>query len=271
MAGGECEVSLFLKSIGALYALDYERRTKTCVHCFTTFCDVTKRNLRHTCSDVCDSASMVAKRRLRGNFAQTEEQMEKKRFSCKATYASRNVFGPELRQKFSETMKRTWREGKIDAANHWSKTSEGRARISARVKGRKLGPQPKMSEAAQRRLRNKRETLYTSAHGGHRNDLNMYFRSNWEANFARVLNLQGRSWEYESRSFQLAESLSYTPDFLCDGVFYEVKGRMDEKSKRQLDLMKERYPDVIIEVIDGDKYADLRVRYKTHIPLWEGK
>lgn len=264
-------MSRFLKSIGALYALDYERRTKTCIYCSIAFCDVTKRNLRHTCSDACDSATMVAKRRSRGNFAQTEEQKEKKRSSCKATYASRDVFGPELRQKFSETMSQTWCEGKIDTANHWSKTPEGRARISLRVKGRKLGPQPKMSEAAQCRLRNKRETLYTSARGGHRQDLGMYFRSNWEANFARILNLQGRSWKYEPRSFQLTESLSYTPDFLCDDIFYEIKGRMDKKSKRQLELMEERYPDVVVEVIDSVKYADLRVRYKAQISFWEGK
>jgi hypothetical protein len=216
---------------------------------------------------------MVAKRHANGNYAQTEEQKEKKRISCKATYASRDVFSPELRVKFSETMKKNWREGKIDTANHWSKTPEGKARLSAISLGRKLGPQPNMSLGAQRRLRTKRETLYTSAHGGTREDLGMYFRSNWEANFARILNLQGKRWTYEERTFQLTPSLSYTPDFyvIDDDCFYELKGRMDDKARHQLELMHDMYSNVVINVIEGAKYRQLGIEWKHLIPTWEGK
>ena len=216
---------------------------------------------------------MVASRRSRGNYAQTTEQKQIKRDIMLRLYASgERTTSLELRKKFSETMKRSWKLGKITAENHWSMTPEGRERISARVKGKKLGPQPKMSLAAQRRLRTKRETLYTSARGGFRDDLNCYFRSCWEANFARILNLQGRSWSYEHRTFQLAESMSYTPDFYVhdENVYYELKGRMDEKSMTQLQLMKVVHPDIKLEVIDGAKYQALRVQFKDQV-AWEGK
>lgn len=133
---------------------------------------------------------MVATRHARNSYAQTDKQREKLRVSCKATYASRDVFSPELRKKFSETMKKNWAEGRIDTAKHWTKTPEGKAKLSAAHKGVKLGPQPNMSIAASKRVRSKREMLYTSANGGTRPDLGQYFRSNWEANFARILNHQ---------------------------------------------------------------------------------
>ena len=267
------KVSSYLRSIGALYPCDYTRRSKTCMHCNTFFCDVTKRNLRRTCSDQCDVAAMVAKRRANGTYVTTPEQNEKRAASMRDAYASgRRTTTDEQRATFSETMKRTWHEGKINTDNHWARTPEGRASISRRVKGKKLGPQPKMSIAAQQRLRTKREMLYTSARGGLRDDLNMYFRSGWEANFARILNLQGKTWEYEGKTFQLDASTSYTPDFyvIDESVFYEIKGRMDDKSRRQLELMSDRHPGVIIHVIDSVKYAQLRLEYRDKV-RWEGK
>jgi len=267
-------VSRFLKSIGALYALDYDRRLKTCVYCECQFTDVTKRNLKHTCDWPCQNASMVAKRRANGSYEPTTVSNEKRATTMREAYASgRRQTSVEQRKKFSETMKRTWQEDKIDTSKHWSKTLEGKARLSKSALGRKLGPQPKMSLGAQKRLRTKRETLYTSANGGIRDDLGMYFRSNWEANFARILNVRGTRWEYESKTFQLEPSLSYTPDFyvIDEDAFYELKGRMDDKSKRQFELMREKFPQVTLHVIDGVKYRELRLEYKNRLSNWEGK
>jgi hypothetical protein len=128
------------------------------------------------------------------------------------------------------------------------------------------------SIGARKRLRTKRETHYTSANGGYRDDLKIYVRSGWEANFARILNYVGKRWSYEPRSFALSETLSYTPDFYVedDDVYYELKGRMNERSKEQLRLMSELYPNVTIVVIDGEAYNDLRKEYQTLIN-WEGK
>lgn len=127
-----------------------------------------------------------------------------------------------------------------------------------------------MSLGAQKRLRTRRETLYTSAHGGTRYDLQMYFRSNWEANFARIMNHLGQVWEYEPESFPLLQG-SYTPDFRVDGIFYEIKGRMDELSRSKIEQFRVLYSDKILVVIDSVVYNQLRLQYKHLIPTWEGK
>ena len=267
-------MSTYLRFIGALYSCDYVRRLKTCRYCSSQFSDVTNRNLRNTCSDECDSASMVITRKSKGNYVQTDEQKRKKSESCKTTHASREVFTVEHKKKFSETMKRTWAEGKINTANHWSKTPSGREHLSKSFTGKKMSLQARrrMSISAQNRLRTKRETLYSSARGGHRVDLGQYFRSAWEANFARILNYQGKTWSYEPTTFQLSDTMSYTPDFLCEGVYYEIKGRMNDDAIKKLKFMSEKYPDVKIELIDSVKYNALRIQFKQLLTLtWEGK
>lgn len=267
-------MSDYLKFIGALYKSDYARRFKICMFCRTEFSDVTKRNLRKTCSDKCDIASMISKRKERNNYSQSEESKRKKSISVRNTYATKVVFSVELRAKFSETMKKNWATGKITSDNHWAKTQKGKQFLSNCFKGKKLGRQIKMSLAAQKRLRTKRETHYSSARGGFRSDLNCYFRSMWEANFARILTFQNKKWVYENDHFQLEESFSYTPDFYVESenTYYEIKGRFDEKSKRQLDLMKIKFPNVRIEIIDSAKYSELRVQYKNLLSnAWEGK
>lgn len=73
-------------------------------------------------------------------------------------------------------------------------------------------------------------------------------------------------------TFEFETNVSYTPDFYLpdENIFIEVKGRMDEKSQRQLELMNVKYPDVTVVVIDGEIYGQLKVRYK-HLIAWEGK
>lgn len=249
------------------------KRHKKCRFCDVEYCDITKRNVGHTCSGECDVKLMVATRTANGTWIQSEEQKRAKSDAMIEAYASgRRVTTDKERAVYSETMKRTWREGRIDTSKHWTKTPEGKAHLSKLGKGRKLGPQPNMSLGAQRRVRTKRETLYTSAIGGTRADLGAYFRSNWEANFARVLNYQGKRWEYEPKTFQLEPSFSYTPDFyvIDENVFYEIKGRMDDRARRQLSLMSQVHPDIVLRVIESAQYDLLRVQYK-HLVAWEGK
>jgi hypothetical protein len=268
-------VSEYLKSTRAILSTCYDKRLKVCTHCNVEFSDVTKRNHRKTCDDFCDVAIMVAKRRERGSYTRTKEQNEKHAITLKATNASRDCYSAETRRGHSERLKKRWAEGKIDTSNHWTKTPEGKARLSIQKKNVKFGAKARhnMSLGAQRRLRTKRETHYTSARGGKRPDLaNQYFRSCWEANFARILNFQGKRWTYEEHSFQLEPSLSYTPDFFIidENAFYELKGHMDDKSRKQFELMNLKFPDVIIHVIDHVKYAQLKLEFK-HSINWEGK
>jgi hypothetical protein len=129
----------------------------------------------------------------------------------------------------------------------------------------------------------KSTNAYSRAKGGKREDLeNRYFRSAWEANYARYLNwlkAQGeiKDWQYEVDTFYFEGvrrgALSYMPDFKIfenDGrvLYHEVKGWMDSKSKTKLKRMKKYYPDIEVIVI-GEKEYRAVAKYSALIPNWE--
>lgn len=114
---------------------------------------------------------------------------------------------------------------------------------------------------------------YSRGKQGKRADLGgKYFRSSWEANFARYLNYLVKNgalhkWEYEPDTFWFEAikrgTRSYLPDFkLWDApesapYYVEVKGWMDEKSKTKLSRMKKYYPEVKIVLFGAAEYKEL--------------
>src|SRR5690606_19109688 len=121
------------------------------------------------------------------------------------------------------------------------------------------------------------------AAGGFREDLGIYVRSRWEANYARYLEWlrrQGevKEWQYEPETFEFPHikrgTRFYTPDFRvvwADGSveYHEIKGYMDQKSRTALKRMARYYPDAKIVVIDGDVYRRIRRRVSRLIAGWE--
>lgn len=119
--------------------------------------------------------------------------------------------------------------------------------------------------------------------GGKREDLNnKYFRSMWEANWARYLNwlIERGSilrWEYEPETFEFPVkrgSRFYTPDFKVfnsDGSceFHEVKGWMDQKSVTKLKRMEKYYPEVEIILVDKEVYRSVANKVGRLIKGWE--
>lgn len=118
---------------------------------------------------------------------------------------------------------------------------------------------------------------------GKRPDLdNRYFRSTWEANYARYLNwMLGRGeiakWEYEIDTFEFKGikrgSRFYTPDFkITDNSgqieYHEVKGWMDQKSATKLRRMARYYPKVRVVVKDKTFFSSLK-QMKAMLPGWE--
>jgi hypothetical protein len=110
-----------------------------------------------------------------------------------------------------------------------------------------------------------------------------FFRSRWEANYARLLQwLKERGeileWEHEAETFWF-EAIkrgvrSYLPDFRVtelDGSqnLHEVKGWMDARSKTTLKRMAKYHPDQKITLIDGKAYASLAKRFSRLIEGWE--
>lgn len=128
------------------------------------------------------------------------------------------------------------------------------------------------------------KNLYSRCRGGKRVDLGeSYFRSRWEANYARFLNLliergSVSSWEYEPDTFVFEGikrgCMTYTPDFKVvfpDGVveYHEVKGWMDKRSKTKLRRMGKYHPTVSVVVIGEKSYRDLERKWSSAIDNWE--
>lgn len=122
----------------------------------------------------------------------------------------------------------------------------------------------------------------SNAKGGLRDDLGRYFRSSWEANYARYLNFLVSngdiiSWDYEEDTFRFPVergNMQYTPDFkitLPNGEieYHEIKGWMDADSVVKIKRMAKYYPDIRLIVIDKDAYQALARDIRKLIPNWE--
>lgn len=125
--------------------------------------------------------------------------------------------------------------------------------------------------------------VFRGVRGGRRPDLdNRYFRSRWEANYARYLNWlvsagQIHSWEYEPDTFEFPVKRGnrlYTPDFKVfnnDGSheYHEVKGWMDRSSVTKLKRMTIHHKHVKVVLIDSSYYRALAKQISGSIPGWE--
>ena len=110
-----------------------------------------------------------------------------------------------------------------------------------------------------------------------------YYRSMWEANYARYLDwLKERgeieSWEHEPETFWFdgvrRGCVSYLPDFRVverggHVVYHEVKGWMDERSKTKIRRMAKYHPDKKLIIIDGKAYAAIKKAVRPMIVGWE--
>lgn len=176
----------------------------------------------------------------------------------------------------SEKAKKTISEKSIAAAKR--KTVEEKADIAAKAvvtKVKKYGTAcPTIFSS----------NMYSRCKRGKREDLGTYFfRSSWEANYARYLNYQLSlktiaKWEFEPETFiftgETRGAISYLPDFKIfniDGTieYHEIKGWMDAKSKSKLKKMTKFYPHIKLTIIGQKEYTALEKQYKIIIPYWE--
>ena len=110
-----------------------------------------------------------------------------------------------------------------------------------------------------------------------------YFRSKWEANFARYLQWQKSKdlisdWLHEPQTFWFEGikrgCVSYLPDFKiihADGKheWIEVKGYMDPKSATKLKRFKKYFPTESIHVIGSEWFKANGSKLSKIIPGWE--
>jgi len=130
---------------------------------------------------------------------------------------------------------------------------------------------------------------------GRREDLNQFFRSNWEANFCRWLNHKEKKWEYEPKVFSFLEhgvkrgTVSYCPDLKVGSLWIEIKGQLIPKGKTAIRRFKRFYPKEFarLRAVVGrpgtvaDRffkeigvpiykyYSDLDKEFKGKLPNWE--
>lgn len=114
--------------------------------------------------------------------------------------------------------------------------------------------------------------------GGKRN----FYRSRWEANYARYLEWlkslgEITEWQHEPETFWF-EAIrrgvrSYKPDFRVwekgGSALHEVKGWMDDRSRTCLKRMAKYYPNEKLVLIDGRQYRAIRLKVMGMIEGWE--
>ncbi len=111
----------------------------------------------------------------------------------------------------------------------------------------------------------------------------IYFRSKWEANYARFLSFmkqhnQIKEWEHEPETFWFEKIRrgvrSYLPDFKVtnlDGSHYwvEVKGYLDSRSLTKLKRLAKYYPEEKLQLIQKDWFSLNNRKLRPLIPDWE--
>lgn len=183
----------------------------------------------------------------------------------KHTTETKLVVGAKSRKRWDE-FKRT-HTGLMSSENRQRRSIQMHQRNKANIKANK--------------------SAYSRCAGGSRPDLGgRYFRSAWEANYARTLNLLMKAgvvekWEYEPEEFEFhgikRGARFYTPDFKVWEVgkdrpyFVEIKGWMDKKSQTKLRRMKKYHPDVDVRVVGEKEYAAIQRANAPLIPCWEFK
>ncbi|MBI3627468.1 MAG: DNA polymerase III subunit alpha [Candidatus Sungbacteria bacterium] len=211
-------------------------------------------------------------------------------YRCSASFYS-NPTKEMSRTKMSSSRRRfflnggqPWNLHKTSATNNINILYENGKKISKALTGKTLEMRVGKMEAEkwrlrlQQRRRGQNNPMYgkPSPHrkGGYRADLGHYVRSNWEADFARILNLRKVEYAYEPQRFELKRRdgsiCSYTPDFYTphDGTFYEIKGWFHDADKEKIELFKKQHPDRRFVLISATRFAELALQYKNLI-AWE--
>jgi hypothetical protein len=253
---------------------------KICATCDNSFIDTSKKKLVTRCTN-CIKTGSVQKRKENGSYRRTNAQNEKLSQSLKEKYA--NGWNPnteEHRAKLSILMKDRWQSGEMAemtriscqekyGADHWSKSCEGKSTLSKMFSGRKFSTvaRQNMSNGHARSFLAGRK-CYTRGKGGIRTDIGFYVRSRWEANFARICIYEKWNFEYEPCSFDLENHKFYIPDFVVEGVFYELKGYMSNSAREKLDIFTRMYPNVSLKIIGPIEYNNLKLKYQQLIN-WE--
>jgi hypothetical protein len=253
-----------------------QARHKICKNCNVEFCSITPTGYRTPkyvcCTKECANSLMTEKRMANNSYMRNEEAIKK----CIETRKSKNPnYGDKKKFLLQQREIRGLHKYDKTKYSHWSQAPENKEYLKNISKNKIISDETRrlMSLSRKKLLQENPSLIYSSANGGKRKDLNdFYFRSNWEANYARILNELKIDWEYEKHSFLLSNGTHYTPDFkISDNKFVELKGWFDDDSKVKIELFIKEYPQYELDLIDEEKYYTLRNLFKHKISNWEGR
>jgi hypothetical protein len=88
----------------------------------------------------------------------------------------------------------------------------------------------------------------------------VWMRSNWESGYARYLDLNRITWQYEPKTFDLGET-TYTPDFYLPETdeYIEIKGYKSDIFIKKFKLFKQIYSEIKIKILDKESLNDLGI------------
>ena len=152
----------------------------------------------------------------------------------------------EFREAKANSMKSQWSQGSFDHVDYGKSmrgkkhTDEAREKIAKSMRGNRNG---------------KHRGKTVIAEDGTK------FKSTWEHAASLYLNESKILWEYETKTFNITECSSYTPDFYLPekDMYIEVKGYWREANKQKFNEFLLKYPDVKIEVWDQPKLKELGI------------
>lgn len=194
----------------------------------------------------------------------------------------------DLASENSRRVSFAWKNGRHPKGMLGKKHSDKTKKlISILGTGRKRSQASLLKAAKTRHANNTMYTPRTNATwkaawrevGGRR----IFFRSRWEANYARFLEHLKTSgevskWEHEPETFWFngvkRGAVSYLPDFKvvfpCGRIeYHEVKGWMDARSKTKIRRMAKYHPNVALKVMDSAWYKANCRHLASVVPGWE--
>jgi len=228
---------------------------------------------RKTCSRACGrkyvgivNAQYAKERRIKKycEICNKEIRVKPSHVDVEGTYCSKECMAIGYSKRLSGEDNPNWRGGKVKL---YCKNCGKEFLVTPSLKDKRKFCS-KSCGATWRTKNNMRDYGSRGYASGKRDDLDgRYFRSSWEANYARYLNWlikvgEIESWEYETEEFEFPVkrgNVRYLPDFIVtnqDGTkeYHEVKGYMDNDSRVKLKRMAKYYPDIKVIVIGKDSY-----------------
>ena len=92
-------------------------------------------------------------------------------------------------------------------------------------------------------------------------------RSNWEKEIDLMLHNANINYEYESKTFELTQEITYTPDFIISDKIIEVKGWPTDKSIKRAKLFMKKHPNHKYIVVGNKIPCDIHIEWENREKL----